>query len=59
MRVCRGFLLTLLASLFLPVAATAQVIIGPGVGGAPEVQLIEPAGTRYIFGLLPVVSSAA
>ncbi len=48
MRVCRGFLVTLLAGLVLSVSATAQVIIGAGPGGSPEVHLIEPGGTRTV-----------
>ena len=36
----------LLALVVLPITAMAQVIVGPGVGGTPEVQLIESGGTR-------------
>ena len=45
-RACHFLFVTLLVSLILPAAAMAQVIIGPGPGGNPEVQLIEPGGTR-------------
>ena len=41
-RACHSLFVTLLVSLILPAAAMAQVIIGPGPGGNPEVQLIEP-----------------
>ena len=48
MRFCRGFLVTLLVGLGIPIAASAQVIIGPGPGGTPQVRVIEPAGTRTV-----------
>ena len=46
-RACHLFI-TLLVCLILPSAAMAQVIIGPGPGGDPEVHLIEPGGTRTV-----------
>ena len=45
-RCCHFLFVNLLVYLILPAAAMAQVIIGPGLGGDPEVQLIEPGGTR-------------
>ena len=45
-RVCHFLFVNLLVYLILPAAAMAQVIIGPGAGGDPEVLLIEPGGTR-------------
>jgi hypothetical protein len=45
-RVFHSLFVSLLVYLILPAAAMAQVIIGPGPGGNPDVHLIEPGGTR-------------
>ena len=46
-RVCRHLSITLVVYLILPAAAMAQVVIGPGPGGAPQVHVIEPSGHAH------------
>ena len=45
-RLCQSLLVSLLAYLIFPAAAMAQIIVGPGPGGAPEVHVIDSGGTR-------------
>src|SRR5688572_33075108 len=47
-RLCRLLFVNLLVYLILPAAAMAQIVVGPGPGGPPDVQLIEPGGTQTI-----------
>ena len=47
-RVCCHLSITLVVYLLLPAAAMAQVVIGPGPGGDPQVVLIDPGGTHTV-----------